>query len=127
MRSFLIAAASVLVITPTWAQFVDALKIAESADAIVYIEPGTLLKDGDLRRIWILYDQKVHPTTGGDSARIYQEFDCKERRTRVLSFISYSGHMAKGEVISKEKQQGDWEDVAPQTADESGLGWVCAR
>ena len=101
-----------LVASPAWAAWVPVTE-SESGDSY-YIDPATIRVNGNLRRIWILINQKVPHPDGELSARTLQEFDCKEDRLRILAGFSHSGPMATGKVLlTVDKPPLDWHHVPP--------------
>ena len=73
-----------LAAAPAWAGWV---KVSDATDGTfrTYIDPATLRVSGDLRRIWILNNEKVPKQNGEFSSRNLQEYDCKGDRMRILA------------------------------------------
>lgn len=101
---------------------------AGAADAyVLYIDRTTIRRDGDRVRMWDLQDFKQAQPLGERSYRSEKtelEFDCKARRTRVLSIIDFSGGMATGEIVYSDGDPSDWVAVKPATLGE--LEWQAA-
>ncbi|MEI6762043.1 MAG: surface-adhesin E family protein [Betaproteobacteria bacterium] len=112
-----------LVTNPSWAAWV---KISETDDAVFYIDPATLRKDGHLRRIWNVQDLNK-PDDGARSYRTRYEFDCKNERTKVLSLSTHSAPMAGGETLISTNGSGMWQDIPPDTPGADLLKFVCSR
>jgi hypothetical protein len=69
---------------------------------IDYIDPDTILRKGDLVKMWELHDSKTTQTVAGNlflSGKIQSEYDCAEERSRRLSITEFSGNMGSGEVV----------------------------
>ncbi len=122
MRMYLCLLA--LVAAPAWAEWV---KVDETDEMTVYIDPAKIKKDGNLRRAWELQDLKQRDTDGEMSRRALQEYDCKEDRCRVLSISVHSEAMAGGKVIMSGEVNGKWKYIAPDTVSATVLSFVCAK
>ncbi len=86
----------ILAPAPAWAEWA---KATEDADAVHYLDPATVSKDGHLRRVGTLQDLKKRGPQGEMSRRAQWEYDCAEKRGRLLSFSLHSGPMATGETL----------------------------
>src|SRR5674476_504946 len=95
---------------------VTAIHSQESSEIqTAYVDPATIYKNGNLVNMVVLVDHQSGLSTGmenriakffstskGDitkSWKVEDEFDCKEKKLRMLSYIAYSEHMGNGEVI----------------------------
>jgi hypothetical protein len=109
--------------SPAWAEWV---KVSETDDGSSYIDPATIRRIGDVRRVWVLQDLK-QSSIGVMSRRALEEFDCKEERRRILTLSSHSGAMASGDVIATDNSPGEWDYLPPNTPGATILGIVCAK
>jgi hypothetical protein len=109
---------------PAWAEWVrvDGTNIANH-----YIDPTTIKKDGNLRRVWDLQDLKQRDEDGKMSIRTLVEYDCKEDRLRPLSFSTHSERMGGGNVLFTVDIDGKWAYIAPETVAATKLKVVCAK
>jgi hypothetical protein len=112
-----------LVTNSAWAEWV---KISETEDAVFYIDPTTLRKSGNLRRIWAFEDIKKS-IDGMLSSRSRDEYDCKNERHRSLAFSAYSASMLKGKTLGSSDSETEWQDIPPNTPRETTLRFVCSR
>ena len=71
---FVLAALLLLATIPAWAEWV---RLGETDTAIHYLDPATIRKDSNLRRVWELQDLKVRLPDGELSRRTLFEYDCK--------------------------------------------------
>ena len=111
-----------LAAAPAWAEWV---KVSDTDVAIVYIDPSTIRKDGNLRRVWGITDLKRRDMNGEMSRRVLYEYDCKEERFRILSMTGHAGPMANGKVVSEvNNASGKWNDDASGTV---GYTKACAK
>ena len=107
-----------------WAEWV---KINENDSRLIYIDPQTIRKDGNLRKVWQITDLKQRFTNGELSRRSRLEFDCKNERFRYLSFSIHSGPMAGGTILSQLVEDTKWADIPPRSSSETMLQVVCAK
>ncbi len=122
MRILLILLA--LVAAPAWAEWVA---MGETADIVAYIDPATIKKDGNLRRIWQLHELKQRDKDGTMSKRALVEYDCKEERQKVLSLSSHSEPWVGGKVLGSGSITSEWQYIAPNTTAAAILKIVCAK
>ncbi len=64
-----------------------------------YVDAKTLRKTGDLRRIWELSSSQQPNKGGVASQRLLVEYDCREKRYRLLQLVAFSAPMAGGTVV----------------------------
>ena len=76
---------------PAWAAWVE---VGGKIDEVIfYIDPATIRKDSNLRRVWAIEDLKQRHKDGEMSRRALYEYDCKEERVRILSGTEHSDPM----------------------------------
>ena len=68
----------------------------------IYLDPGSLRKEGEIRRFWMLTDLKKRDEDGVLSRQVQFEHDCKKSRTRILAMKEFSGAMGGGKLLSSE-------------------------
>ena len=78
---------------PAWADWV---KVLEGAERTYYLDPASVQRNATLSRVWTLMDLKKQSSSGALSSKALQEFDCEERRDRILSISEHSWPMAGG-------------------------------
>ena len=104
----------------------DWVKVGENDGAVVYVDPATLEKRGDVRRIWTLNDVKWSRGDNVVSFRTLDDFNCKEARRRTVFRVSYSGAMATGKVIDSGKPTLElFENVYPYSPGAWEFEYVC--
>ena len=117
---------SVLLLLAATCARADWVQVGENDGAIVYVDPATLEKRGDVRRIWTLSDMKWSRGDNVVSIRTLDDFNCKEARRRTLFRVSYAGPMATGKVIDSGKPTLDmFENVLPYTPGGWQFEYVC--
>ena len=116
---FLIATSS------AWAEWV---KIGESDGVDNYMDPASINMDDNLRRVWQIYDFKQRDKNSAMSIRVRMEYDCKQERSRVLSYSSHSEPMTSGTELRRGSgRDAPWEDLPPGSAGELILKRACAK
>ena len=115
------------------------LKMAEvkegEAVARTFIDSTSIRINGNLRRAMVLSNLEVSNNKAFPTVVAFQEFDCWENRSRVLSTTIYEGQMGQGKVIELpteaaeklNKSIGVWENIPVGHGDEPALKYVCAR
>lgn len=109
-----------------WAEwtFVDTNK-----EVTMYADTATIRRYGNIVKMWVLVDYsapKLIAERIRSSAMQFDEFDCKEMRTRTLQFTSYKGNFGKGEVVSSGTET-PWSFVSPGSLGESSLKVACKK
>ncbi len=82
-----------------------------------FVDTSTILKSGNLVRIWTLFDyDNNHPpmTIGNEkpcgSLKTQHEFDCYNDKNRVTRAICYDGKMGNGPVLRDFRESLTWID-----------------
>ena len=123
MKTYL-ALIFMLIATPVWSEWV---KVADHSEGILYIDPATIRKDGNLRKVWEMQNLQQLHKTGYMSLLKRLEYDCKEERVRDLFISAHTGSMGTGETLLSGSPTSAWEDIAPNSANETNLKIVCAK
>jgi len=126
MKKLLLILLATLVLTGSaWAEWV---KVAENDIADYYIDPASIRKDGNLRKVWQIQNLKQQDKEGGElSRRSRDEFDCKQERYRTLSVSEHSGPMASSTTLSSSEGPFRWREIPPGAIGETVLKIVCAK
>jgi len=102
----------------------------DAAGLAVYVDPATIRCNGNLAKMWQLYDYKTVQTVAGDSLlsiKRFNEYDCGEERTRMLGYTWFSGNMGSGNVVYSTTEQLPWEPVVPRTINRSLWKVACNK
>ena len=100
------------------------LKMGEVPDAVLYIDAASVRMDGAFSTLSTLDDLKVAAPGGELSMRFLREFDCRQKRVRVVEASAFSGTMGTGRILGSEGG-GGWNDVVPGTTGEDIFRFVC--
>lgn len=68
----------------------------------VYADPSTIQREGNLTKIWVLFDYREAILESDDrimSIKRHEEYDCKESQTRLLYISKHSGRFTEGKVV----------------------------
>jgi hypothetical protein len=113
-----------LIAVPARAEWV---KVVESDKFVFYIDPTTISTNGDIRRVSELTDLKQQGVGGAMSMRGLTEYDCKERRHRLLSVSAYSGPMVGGQILTSDDAPDDWSSIATSSTGQTVSKIVCSK
>lgn len=58
--------------------------------SIYFYDKKTIIRNGNIVKLWIFIDQKNDKTERGSSERIYYKIDCENRTIGVISFYIYN-------------------------------------
>jgi hypothetical protein len=65
----------------------------------VYMDKSTLVRSGNIAKVWIMYDYKEKLNGEIASMKDLNVFHCKNVESRAIARIAYSEPMGKGAVI----------------------------
>jgi hypothetical protein len=90
-----------------------------------YVDLETTWRHGALVRVWEVDDKDRADRAGIMSLLSRTEYDCNERRYRIVELSAHSRHMSEGMVLFSERIEGDWHPIGPGTLGEASLEKVC--
>jgi len=106
-----------------------------------YVDPDTIQKNGNLVSMSVLVDHQsgLSKEVGGKineffssskgnikkSWKVQDEFDCGKKQLRMLSYVAYSEHMGKGEIIPSPYVTSVWESIVPESIGEALWNYAC--
>ena len=102
-------------------------KTASSDFDDFYIDPSTITKNGDQRRVWTITNYKQRTPAGEMSNRMRLQFDCKEERFKSLALSKHTELMAKGKITYSDDGVPDWHEIPPDSNIAVVLKAVCAK
>ena len=105
---------------PAYAEWVAIEKQYQSPGRqTVYVDPDTIRREGHLVTLWQLIDFKTMQGGKGhsrfSSTKIHKEFDCVDKRLRVLALTDFWGNMGTGEPAGAYVDGGNWVPVEPES------------
>ena len=94
----------------------------------VYVDPESILREGNLVTMRQLIDFKsMQGSARGPqrflSTKTHKQFDCAEKRLRLLAFTEFSRHMGTGIAAHGYVDQGNWLPIEPESINQA-LGEV---
>lgn len=101
------------------------IQVSESNEAVIYINPRSIKKWGNMARVWEVQDLKTRLPQGVISFRAYIEIDCLQERRRILELSAFNQNMAKGlpEVVIDSPDK--WSFVSPNSPNRDVFDAVC--
>jgi len=113
----------------------------------VYIDPATIHREGNLVTLWQLVDFKWMQGTGAVinpyrfgrlyrymlaphgffSTKTRKQFDCAEKRVRLLEFTEFSHHMGTGRRNNGYVDQDNWLPVEPESVNHALWDVACGK
>lgn len=115
-----------LVAVTSTAYAAEWVQVAENSNGSTFsVEPSTLVRNGNIRRVWVLTSYGSTKSNGTRSYKSLSEFDCRERRSRDLATVYYDGVAGSGNSKSTSGIEA-WDYVVPGTAYETLANYVCA-
>ena len=99
--------------------------------AATYADAETIRKSGSTARMWHLIDYTKARGIAGTapylSAKMHDEYDCAQGRTRTLSISLHSGNMGEGDALGTVTDPGVWRQVLPDTLVETLRAFACGK
>ena len=85
----------------------------------IYIDPGSVRREGNLVTVWQLVDFKTmqggRSPTRFLSAKTHKQFDCAEKRFRLLAFTEFTDGMGTGIPDDGYVDKDNWLPVEPES------------
>jgi len=103
---------------------------ASESGTTVYADPTTKSRDGDLVKMWVLFDFKTAQTKAGISylsAKAHMEYDCAKQRFEGLAVMYISGNMGSGNILDRSSGKGTWLRIFPGSPDEDLWKLACGK
>ncbi len=103
----------------------DWMKMGETENYEVFIDPNTISAEGYLRKSWQIRNLKMQ-SRAGESDQYRMEHDCKEKKSRTLYWSVHSRYFAGGELMKLALETSYWHPVLPHTIDWDIQKIVCS-
>lgn len=98
----------------------------------LYIDPATIRREGNLVDVWQLTDYKW--MQGGPKATprflsttIHKQFECTDKRLRLLAYTEFSHRMAAGSASNGYVDKDRWLAVEADSINETLWTILCSR
>lgn len=96
----------------------------------VHADPATTGREGDLVKMWVLFDFKTIQTKAGVSylsAKAHMEYDCAKQRFEGHEVMYFSGNMGSGTLLDRSSGKGKWLPVSPGSLDHALWKLACGK
>ena len=97
--------------------------------ASAYADRDSIRRNGSMASMSGMYDFRRQDFTpegrGLFSTVVLREYDCAQRRVRLLSSIDFAGQMGTGGAVDTSARVGRWEDIVPGALDEAFWNIAC--
>ncbi len=130
MRSIHAIASGFFLLSSPWA-LADWTPMGQ-ADEIyaAFADKATIHRHGSMATMHGLYDFRKQDFTpeglGLYSTAVLREYDCADRRVRLMSAIDFSGHMGAGTPVSISNEPHRWEAVVAGGIDDEFWQAACS-
>ena len=97
----------------------------------VYVDPDTIRRDGNLVTLWLLMDFKWMQGNRSPSrflsTKTQKQYDCAEKRLRLLAFTEFSRNMGTGIPADGYVDKGNWVRVEPDSISQALWEVACGK
>jgi hypothetical protein len=98
----------------------------------VYFDPDTITREGDLVTLLQLNDYRWMQGNGRGTHRFmstetHKQFDCVEKRQRLLAFTEFSRHMGTGRPAGGYVDKDNWLRVQRESIDQDLWEMACGK
>ena len=102
--------------------------VFEGEAAQKYINPTTINNQGNVARVWVLWNSKDNTLEGPLSFKVLEEYRCDEPMVRSLALIAYADYFAEGMTVINGPlldKQMVWSEIPAGTSAEKLQEVVC--
>ena len=96
----------------------------------VYANPATVRRSGGKSTLSEIKDYNTAQMNDGEpymSQRTQNEYDCKEKRSRILALSLHADNLGAGKVIWSDPDPDKWTPVAPGRVGEASWKFACGE
>jgi hypothetical protein len=122
--SWLLSCLGLLISASATAEWV---RLNESGTDTHFVDPATVRVQGTHVRMWKKIERATPDEDGTLSTRSYFEYDCHQRRFRLLTVSAYDGSDLGGKTVASSNTPSEWFFVPPDTSAEAALEFACKR
>jgi hypothetical protein len=123
--------ASLLVLLAPHAAQAEWQKVTTTDSGIIYVDDGTIKRNGPIRSFWSLLDyrtpQKAQRGAYFVSTRTHMEMDCRKEMVQILQFSMHCGPMLTGEIIDSQGVMREWQTIPPETPLVALFKFICGK
>jgi len=103
------------------------VKYGENDAMSFYLDPDTVRKENNVRRVWEFQDLKKPDDAGALSRRFLWEIDCAENQYRTLAYSAHSEARLEGKLLVLSTDLTSMIPVGPGSNIEAIRNRVCAN
>lgn len=106
------------------------VKAGSNGSDTLYADPITIIKTAHKVRMQALHDYTTALKTAGStfqSTVVQEEYDCKEKQSRILSFSFHARNLGKGRIVYSDNDSHEWQPVRPGSAREVLWKFACKK
>lgn len=124
MKKVYLSAALVAATLSSAAIAADWMFVSESVDGTTHwIDRGSMrTMPSGYKRAWVRSHFNKPDRTGDTGAIALNEFDCRERRSRIIQLAWFRGE----EATTMINTPSEWRYAVPDAVDTALLNWVCS-
>ena len=115
---------------PVYGEWLEVGSSDNAGGYIVYVDPDTMRRTGNLVTMWVLFDYKTMQKPASLSylsSRVQKQYDCAEEVDRRLEFTWFSANMSSGNVMYTNSDEGKWRPVTPGSIGQTLWKAACAN
>ena len=94
-----------------------------------FVDYSRMQKGEGSVRLWELYncatDDRTAAGEGYRSIKVLHEYDCLEKKVRVLSVVHYAGKNGTGKILPGDSVVGDWKAILPGSTSDTVWQVTC--
>jgi hypothetical protein len=94
--------------------------------ATVYVDSTAIVKAGNNKRVWVVYDLTSPDKTGQQSVKSNIEYDCAEGKYKTLSATSHPNKMGNGPAIKALPVAEGWKSISQDSMSRQLFAFACA-
>ena len=105
-------------------------QIGSIDDQTQYVDVESIRKKGHKVKVWVLLDLKevqIIKNKNILSIMGHEEYDCKEKTTKVLDVFFYEGNMQNKEIFSEVNIHDDFTPIKPNTVESLNYKIACGK
>jgi hypothetical protein len=130
MKKLLITLTLILISTSAMAEWEYLGSTSADNGFNIFTDLSSIRKTANGFRMWALFDYKTRQVSASGDKYLsnisLHEFDCKDEKTRILTFAWYSDNMGKGNVVFSNRDiSTSWAYISPRTVDEQLYKTAC--
>lgn len=100
--------------------------VTQNEVATVFVDSASIVKIGQNKRIWVVYDLKEVDGSGQMSVKSYMEYDCAEFKYKTISATSHPYKMGNGPVLKSLPVPEDWKPISQDAMSRQLYSFACA-